>query len=281
VLLASGLVVHVLYVSGSFESGPPRAGLLLAAGLFGALWLWIRIRPLVLRSRGYEVKSVRRAGGETYTIELRPDGGRPLRHAPGQFAFLRFRSAFLSPEEHPFTIASPPDRPLSFTIRCSGDWTGDIWRLAPGVRAAVQGPYGLFSHLAHPGNRDLAMIAGGVGITPMLSMLRYMQDRGEDRKATLVWSNRTRRDILCLEEIGELADSLPGLTVIHVLTRERFEGMEHGRLDRGRLSRHLQGCSRGCLVFLCGPPAMMRQVRSDLRALGFSRRRIISEEFRL
>lgn len=285
VLLAGMLCVHVLYVSDSFASGWPRQALVFGMTLFAGLWLWVRSKPLRLRRHPYRLMSLSRAGKDAFALDVEPEGGsKRLGHAPGQFAFLRFSSQAVTAEEHPFTIASRPrdGSGLQFIIRCSGDWTAGIGGLSTGDRVMVDGPYGLFSHLAWPGYRAMLMIAGGVGITPMLSMLRHMAASGETRPATLVWSNRTRQDIVCPEAFEYISARLSGFRLIHVLTRESPPGWESGRLDREKIKRCLPAeGTKGLLALVCGPPAMSAQVRRHLQGLGVARRCIKTELFSL
>jgi ferredoxin-NADP reductase len=123
------------------------------------------------------------------------------------------------------------------------------------------------------------MIAGGIGITPMLSMLRFMVDRKDQRVVTLIWSNRSRDDMVYQEEFNDLTSKLIGLRPFFVFTGASAEGGATGRLDLERLQRMLQTCSRRSAIFLCGPIQMMKQVKGDLRRIGFALRSIPTETF--
>jgi predicted ferric reductase len=281
---AALVTIHVLNVSHDFERGWPLYALIVALAFYVALFVWEKgIKPKSLRSRLYTVTGVAPAGKDTHAVELTPEDGEIFPYGPGQFAFVTFRSEALPLERHPWTISSTPTRPKSliFTIKCSGDFTRLIGRLKPGDRAVVDGPYGLFSYPAHvrDPNEELLMIAGGVGVTPMLSMLRYMADIGDGRKTTLVWSNRTEADIICREELENIRVKLPDLSIHHVLTRQRdFQGPT-GRLDMGVLKELLSGCSREATAFVCGPPPMMDAVCQALKRIGFKAHFIHTERF--
>ena len=123
------------------------------------------------------------------------------------------------------------------------------------------------------------MIAGGIGITPMLSMIRYMADTNDDRKIALIWSNRTENHILYREEMDKLKERLPRLTVHHVMSRQdNFQGPT-GRLTREMLQGFLTEFSREADVFVCGPPAMMNAVIKNIKILGFRGSRVYKEKF--
>jgi len=278
------LTLHVLYVSDDLDRGWPMYALMVALGLYVALFVWVKgIKPTILKKRKYTVTSVTPAGRDTYAVELTPEDGDVFSYAPGQFAFVTFYSEALPVERHHWTISSTPTRPgsLIFTIKCSGDFTALIGRLRPGDTAIVDGPFGLFSHWAHvtDPNREIVMVAGGVGVTPMLSMLRYMADVNDARKTTLVWSNRTEADILCREELEAIGAKLPKCSIHHVLTDQKeFKGRT-GRLNETMLEEILSESSRDAAVFVCGPPPMMDAICKALKNIGFKGRHIHTERF--
>ena len=137
------------------------------------------------------------------------------------------------------------------------------------------------SHLRLAEPPELIMIAGGIGITPMLSMLRYMADHGDQRKIILLWSNQTPDRIVLPHVFEKLAVRLSGLRIVHVMTRTPEATGEQGRLDRPTLKRLLSNCSRSAAAFVCGPDQMMKAVRRGLVSSGFKRRMIFMERFNL
>ena len=282
-LAVVALTVHILYVNDSFKYGFPRTLIFLVIGCYVLLYAWVQIKRFFIKGKPYEVVSISTVGHEAYCIELRTRKNQHLDYIPGQFAFISFTSPHVSKEEHPFTISSTPSRGpnLQFTIRSFGDWTNTMSRLRREDKAFVGGPFGDFGHLRLPESREFIMVAGGIGITPMLSMLRFMADVNDDRKITLIWSNRTRKHMVYPDEFSELEERLAGLSIIHVLTREpRYDG-EKGRLDEAKFERLLSGCSKQSTVFTCGPPDMMKDTYWALRRIGFPRRFICMERFSL
>jgi predicted ferric reductase len=278
------VVVHALNVTGDLRHGWPLYALLLMLILYVALFVWEKaMKPALLKRATYSISKVSPAGRDTFAVELSPPEGKVFDYAPGQFAFVTFHSESLPAERHPWTISSTPTRPQSliFTIKCSGDFTAYIGRLKAGDTAQIDGPYGLFSYLAsvRDPDQELVMIAGGVGVTPMLSMLRYMIDADQMRKATLMWSNRTDADILCREEIKAMEAKLPNFVVHHVLSEQAdFQGRT-GRLNQDMLKELLSNASHEAAFFVCGPPPMMDSVCRDLKEIGYSPRTIFTEKF--
>lgn len=276
----AGFSVHVHYVNDGYDSGTAFAFVWTVIGLAGALWLWIATRPL-RRPRPHTVASVEMAGRDAVELMLTPQS-RTLAHAPGQYAYLRFGSKAVSREEHPFTIASAPGEDgLRFTIRCAGDFTSLLPRVEPGETVWVDAPYGQFSYLTAPWARRLVFIAGGVGITPMLSMLRHMAAGGERRETILLWSNRAAEDVVHREELIAIAEKLPHCTIVHTLSRGMAEWAASGRLDTDKLRVHVGDWRPNTAAFVCGPSSMMEQVVAELRKLGFPGHAIFTEEFRL
>jgi predicted ferric reductase len=278
IVLALLAMIHFSFVEGHFELGITHGVLLLGLGAFV-------INSLANRGAMFRVNGVREVGRSTFAVDLEPEQEGLATHAPGQFALVTFESVRLPREEHPWTITSSPAKGpgLQFTVKESGDFTGRIKELLEGDRARIRGPYGLFSHLALETGQgtELVMIAGGVGVTPFLSMLRHMADVGDTRKVSLIWSNKTAEDILWREELDTLSRALPGLTVHHVLTRQTDWDGFTGRLDANLLQQILAGRSRGSHVFLCGPPSMMSSVKAELRKCDFTQEQMHTEEFHL
>jgi predicted ferric reductase len=277
--------LHVFIVGTDFMIGWPRTLLASVFGVYVLFFVYNKLfKPLRMRSGPYTVASVTPLEGKANLIELDPPGDRAFPYAPGQFSFVRFLSPNVSREEHHFTLSSTPTRGdrLNHTIKCLGDYTATLGRLRPGDKALMDGPYGLFTYLAYaPKGKRLLLIAAGIGITPLLSMLRHLADHRDPRPITLIWSNRKRTDILFQDELQEMRSVLPGLTVHHVLTREEdWEGPK-GRLDKSMLEGLLTKEDQEGHVFLCGPPAMMDAVERALKDLGFSGKRIHTERFAL
>ncbi len=205
----------------------------------------------------------------------------------GQFASIRILRPEGWSEPHPFTIsAAPEDSLLRMTIKKEGAFTSSIPDLMPGAPVKLAGPLGVFCKSVD-GQPEIVMIAGGVGITPFLSVLRHFRNRKADNKVVLFWSNKTFSDIFCLEELCAMTCNLP-VTVVHCLSREEdVQGYadpdvprviyEKGRLSAEVLKRH--GVRREASFYLCGPPPMMDSALKELESLGVDPAAVEQERF--
>jgi len=201
-------------------------------------------------------------------------------YAPGQFMFVRLEREGSISASHPFTIASSPtQKGLSICAKAVGDFTSGLRETKSSDPAYVDMPYGVFSFVYHNADR-MIFIAGGIGITPFLSMLRYMKDRDLSKEVILLWGNKTEKDITFRAELNRMASEMPHLKVRYVLSRQKGGPGEKGRIDREILKKHVGDLTRG-EYFICGPRPMMEDVGKALSGLGVPRRRIHTERFAL
>lgn len=242
-------------------------------------WLWL---PLRARRRCYVVERVTDVAGDAVTLEVRAHGHGGVPFRAGQFAWLKIGSSCFVFEEHPFTIASTAEAPdrMQFTIKALGDFTELLRALRPGRRVYLDGPYGQMTIDGLESSSGFVFVAAGIGVTPMLSMLRTLADRGDRRPHLLLLGARTEDDIVLRPEIDLLRERL-SLTVVYALQQppEQWEG-EIGRIDGTLLARWLPGRGhRRFDYFVCGPPMMVVDVNEQLQERGVPMRRIHTERF--
>jgi ferredoxin-NADP reductase len=147
-----------------------------------------------------------------------------------------------------------------------------------GLTVDATGPYGQL-YLDEMVHRSVVLIAAGVGITPMISILRYLSDLRLPISATLLYCVRTRHDILFASELDRLRERLPQFTYAVALSRpdESWNGAR-GRLSRELIVGHVTDLNVPAF-FLCGPQGFMESARSVLRSLGVVDSRITEESF--
>ena len=284
-LLLGLAFVHSLALGGDFESTAARIVWTALPLVAWSAWFYGRlVRPWLLARNSYRVVSIASEAPQVWTLTLEPPVSGPLNYAPGQFQFLRPHNSSVLAEDHPFSIASgpSPDGRISLTIKECGDFTSTIGRIKPGDLAAVHGPFGRFSHVFHPNGDDLVFVAAGIGITPLMSMLRYMRDRRDPRRVLLVYANRGPADIVFKSELESIEScGFPSLRTIHVLSRPPGDWVgPTGRLDTASLGSLCDGFA-GKVFFICCPPIMVSGLISGLKKAGVGPERIHADYFGL
>lgn len=284
VLGFAAAVAHVLGV-GRWTADPGTRALWLGVTLgWLVLLLWTRLgKPFAqLRNPWRVVDNVARRGG-VHSLVLEPQG-RGLSHwKPGQFAWLTLENSPYGLREHPFTISTPPEHGphVTMSIKALGDFSARAVETKPGAVAYLDGPYGTFSIDFHKDAPGFVLIAGGVGVTPMMANLHAMAARGDKRPVIMFYANPDWDSIAFRDELDALVDRLD-LKLVHVLEKppEDWAG-ERGFLDRDMLERHLPGDFRDYRYFLCGPPPMTEAAREGLSALGVPLAHIDAEIFEM
>jgi predicted ferric reductase len=284
-MAVAALVLALWHVAGTgYYTGTPakRWTWILYVSAWAGLVVYIRAyKPLRLLRRPWRVAHVQRERGRAWTVTLQPDGHDGLRFLPGQFAWLTLGRSPFAAAEHPFSFSSSAETPgtVRFTIKELGDFTKTIGTTTPGTVAYVDGPFGVFTPDRYPDAPGFLLIAGGVGIAPLMSMLRTFADRGESRPVTLIYANNRYEDVLFREELEALTARLP-LKLVHVILDPPADWTgERGFVNRATLERALPPERHSLTCFVCGPKPMTDVVQRDLRALGVPLRRIHLELF--
>jgi predicted ferric reductase len=279
-------MAHVV-LAGHYVNTPWKRVLWIGYGLFWiGLLAYVRlIKPVLMLRRPYAVEQVIQERGNAWTLVVKPVGHAGIKFMPGQFAWLTACQSPFSDAEHPFSFSSSAcqQERLAFTIKELGDFTQTIKDLQPGQRVHLDGPFGAFSVDRHPHAQGYVFIAGGIGITPMMSMLRTLADRADRRPLLLIYANNRWEDVTFRQEIEALQQQL-NLRVVHVLLDppEGWQG-ERGFVTQDLLARHLPA-ERKCNVyeiFVCGPKPMMDAVEKALTELGVPLGDFHSERFDL
>jgi predicted ferric reductase len=241
------------------------------------------IYPIRLINRSYRIQSTKKEAGDVFTLTIVPDGHKGFRFSPGQFAWLTAWKTPFSDTEHPFSLASSAEKTDSFqmSIKNLGPFTEGIQSLQPGAQVYVDGPYGSFHLDRHPEIQKLVMVPGGIGVTPIMSMLRTMADRGDQRPVILFYCNREWETTTFKEEISELQNRLDLKTIYTIEKPPAGWDGESGFLNRDILNKHLpqDWVAEGAGVFLCGPAPMMNAVEQELLAVGYAQGQIHAERY--
>jgi len=227
------------------------------------------------------IVSAKKVCNDVMKLTFQVDGG--FTYSAGQYIFV-ILPAVTSFQSHPFSISSAPDKSGQFTVhvRVEGDFTFKLLRtieMRPETlkTARIEGPYGALS--VDPYEYSQVMfIAGGIGVTPFLSIMKDMANRGQPlpQKVSLHWSvpsmsvsNAFKEDIMQIGYVFEVhvyltraskSDQEMGM----VSSAEHYHLHSAGRPDlpriiREEMAQHLDDANRGAIL-VCGPEAMRTQV---------------------
>lgn len=303
-LVAIGGVIHY-YLLVKSDTRQPIA----FAAVVGALLLYrivahyVGLRSVVRRSRAQAAKGgaepatrrfwsgeleIARVFPETADVKtfrlVTPGGGPlPFTHVAGQYLNLGLTIG-KTRVHRSYTIASPPTRSAYCEIsvkRTDGGFAShhlhDTWR--EGQRIRISAPAGKFVLAGDEADR-VVLIAGGIGITPMMAIVRSLTDRAWQGEIFLLFSVRTVADIVFRNELAYLQTRFPNLHLRIVVSRDPETSWDgpRGHITREVLDDFLPGLTHGP-VLLCGPVPMMTAMRATLVDMGVPDAEILEEEF--
>ncbi len=197
------------------------------------------------------------------SFRLKPE--RKLSHVAGQWMYVRLSTDL----KHHFTIStSPTEEFLQFTtkFRTESEYKQALWQKKEGDEVEVNGPFGSFV-LDEKDTTPRLFIAGGIGITPFRSMIKYATDRQLNLSITLLYSGKN---------IGEMA-FLNELRITNNVLRI-IETEKEGRLDQEKIKEYCPDW-RTRTWWVCGPPAMVEGIVELGQKMGVAVDKLRSEEF--
>jgi predicted ferric reductase len=163
------------------------------------------------------------------------------------------------------------------TIRSLGDFTSKIDKVPTGQRVYLDGPYGAFT-IGNPADMHV-LIAGGIGVTPMMSMIRTLADRGDKRPAVLLYGVQDWDSITFREELEALKARL-NLTIVYVVAKPAADWTgERGFIDADTFRRHLPPPYADHEYFICGPNVMMDAIEKALGGMNVPMSKYHSERY--
>jgi predicted ferric reductase len=281
IVAVSAAVAHMIGW-GFYLTSPWKAALWVGLiAMWVAVLLFVRvIKPLVIWRRPYRVAEVHVEHGDARTLVMRPEGHAGFRITPGQFGWLNLQDNPLLITGHPFSFSSSAEAPggrVDMTIKNLGDFTAKVSRVEVGDHIYLDGPYGAFT-IGNPADMHV-LVAGGVGVTPMMSMLRTLADRGDRRPVVLLYGGKNLESLAFREEIDALQSRL-NLRAVYVLQAPPpgWTG-EQGFINAGIVKRNVPPPYAEHEYFICGPDVMMDTVESALSGLGVPLSKYHSERY--
>ena len=264
-LMAIGMYVHVLRSNILFLV--PIASVVVYHAWFAvviAMYLFAKMRQIVLRP--LRVKSIRTTGG----IHVIRFAGTSYGFRAGQFGFVSFLGNDLAGESHPFSFLSHDPRDLEIAVKPLGDHTSQYHQVAEGDAVRINGPFGNF----HPPARGpLCLIGSGIGIVPILSILKHLAAHGDQRRVEVFLAVTERSELLEPDAIEAAQREMPNLTVRILVFSE------DGTLFNEEFFRDQLQDTRRQTFMVCSSRRVRGVVVDALGRLGVRRHKIRFEDF--
>lgn len=281
------LYAHIFTVGYIYDSGLTRWILVIFFSCQMAFIFRLKVlKPRRLALHPWRVASIGHPAPDILKLTLKKQQATHFTYLPGQFVCVRFFAPDIPKEEHPFTLASSPANQdcITLFIKQCGDYTNILHKLVPGITATVDGPFGVFSPSFHAPRSAVqpprVMIAGGIGITPFISMIRESTEYSTPPPTLLIWSVATREDLFFKQEFEQIQQTMPQLHLYFHITRNKSHRGSTGRLSSKDLETLLAPW-RDATIFICGPKPMTMSLQKTLRNIGFSKQNLITERFSL
>ncbi|MGY5452696.1 MOSC N-terminal beta barrel domain-containing protein [Agarivorans sp. MS3-6] len=203
-------------------------------------------------------------------------------YKPGQYLGFEFEING-KPVRRNYTLSSSPSRPqrLAITVKRVVNGQASNWlhdNLKPGMNLNAHAPSGDF-HLEQTRNQKLLLLSAGSGVTPMLSMLRYLSDMNIEKDIVFLHSAHTEQDLIAEQELALINQQLEKCSLRYTLTQQASSHRQgyQGRLNRGMLM-DIEDLEQRA-VFVCGPQAFMQSAKEQLLALGVHESDYFEESF--
>ncbi len=222
---------------------------------------WHRLQVAETTVEGPNVVSLRIKGRHLDRLNARA----------GQFFLWRFLAPGRWWESHPFSLSAAPDgRSLRITVKNAGDFTSRIGDIKPGTAIIAEGPFGVFTDAVRRRDR-VALIAGGIGITPIRALIEQMPG-----DLVLVYRVMSDADLIFRDELETLARS-GRLRLCYAVGDHTTPGAED-LLSIEHLHRLIPDIAERD-VYACGPPGMMNVLEQNVRHAGIPSQCIHIERF--
>lgn len=261
---------HGFYIAGSdISQSTPLV-------IFGTIWVLLALSVIGYRSIfhksfrkrwEYRIESTKK---EADLIKLNLSSDRGFEnYIPGQFAFIKIVNNNLPKQYHPFSITSiPSEKRLQFGIKQLGDYTNALNSVQTGDTVSVEGPYGEFGRDIEKYTHQV-WIAGGIGITPYVSMAKALNNQTVD----LYYSFRSEAQAYFVDELRAIEKAKANFR-LHLINSEKQPQFSASGITT-------QTKNSNAAIWICGPSPMMKTIRKDFVRAGIDNNLITTEEFAL
>jgi ferredoxin-NADP reductase len=234
----------------------------------------------------YEVVKSEALTPSSLLLRLKPMNlKRRIKFYPGQYAAISFKSHGRPTPMRCFSIASSPNNngEIEFAIRIQGDFTNTAIQLSPGDEVELMGPFGEFV-IDEEIDENVILYAGGIGITPFMSMIRYATTIKLKIPIILLYSCQTQDDIPYLNELKDLERQNPYFKVAFFITSGELDKLKSTRVFSGRITEEFidkitNNNYDSFTHFICGPTGFISAMQSTLINNDVSPDHLITEAF--
>jgi len=191
-----------------------------------------------------------------------------LAFKPGQFFFVGIMIDGQERTKH-FSFSNSPTEEgfIEFTKRLTGsDFSNALDKLKPGDKAKIKAPQGSFTFTGE--YQRIAFLSGGIGITPIRSIAKFVVDKGLGTDMVLLYGNNAEQDIIFKQDFDQMADKKGNFRVVYTLTskdidKNKWQG-RLGYIDADMIKEEIPDYKER-IFFICGPPAMVEVLNSTLK----------------
>ena len=223
---------------------------------------------------------IQRQTPDTVTLRFPLPGGKPLGARPGQFlTFDWMVNGKTLPRSYSMSSSPLEKEYFEVTVKQQGVVSTFLNQEAKqGLKVVARGPYGQF-YFDEKHHKNIVLFAGGSGVTPIMSMLRYIEKTAPETEVAMLYGVRTENDVVFKDDLDGLQKRLPRFRYLAVASRPGplWQGPS-GHVNRQLVEQQL-GDLRRQTFFLCGPAPFMVSVKDILLSLGASPDQIQQERF--
>jgi predicted ferric reductase len=225
---------------------------------------------LLQRKNQFIVNKIVWENKDIFSLYLEPK--QDFKFKSGQFCFLRIDRDNLY-ARHPFTISSTPnDNLIRFTIKIYGNFTQEASKLKKGDSIFLEGPFGGF--IVNDNSKDLVFFAGGIGITPFISIIQNLIFKKSNQKIALFYCCKCKNDLIFEKNFN----SCKNLKNIFILSKENIKGYEFGHINKDLILRNIPNY-KNRIYYICGPETLKNETIRILKELKIKNENIKYESF--
>ncbi|MFS8130863.1 MAG: ferric reductase-like transmembrane domain-containing protein [Candidatus Dojkabacteria bacterium] len=248
-----------------------REGWMLTIILIGIISLLYKELVYPFLAKKFKVVKVNPIGLVT-EVYMEPEKGK-LNFIPGQYIFMSVMDSKELPNEaHPFGITSSVnDNNIRVSIKALGDYTKRAGLIKPGNTVHIWGPHGDFNWDSVSKYKKQVWIAGGIGVAPFLSMLKYAIETKSEKEISLFYVEKNESECEYNTELDELTKGSKVKLYHHYDVRDGFITAKYIEKKVGSLN--------DAAIMICGPVGMAKALLKQFRGMGLKEDQIREEGF--